>query len=94
MLRLFLCALVPAVAAFRASPVVATRHSHAARHAAPLLAEVKLDPAREKLVKGGLPQKFAERVSFQSSGQRIPDQEVKILECTPPHRTEASLTAD
>ena len=41
--------------------------------------EVRLDPAREKLIKGGLPQRFAERVSFQSSGQRIAGQEEMIL---------------
>ena len=42
-------------------------------------APVALDAAREKLIRGGLPQKFAERVSFQSSGQRIAGQEDEIL---------------
>ena len=80
-----LCALLPAVAGLRAAGL--TRPSHAAAAApraacavmAPKPKEVKLDPAREKLVKGGLPQKFAERVSFQSSGQRIAGQEEMIL---------------
>jgi hypothetical protein len=38
-----------------------------------------VDEARLKLIKGGLPQKFAERVSFQSSGQRQAGQEEEIL---------------
>ena len=42
------------------------------RTGAPRLA---VDEARLKLIKGGLPQKFAERVSFQSSGQRQAGQE-------------------
>ena len=75
-----LALLLPAAAAFRAS--VTRPHAAAVavpRAALPVLAETKLDPAREKLVKGGLPLKFAERVSFQSSGQRIAGQEDKIL---------------
>jgi hypothetical protein len=39
----------------------------------------ELDPERMKLVKGGLPQKFAERVSFQTSGQKQVGQEDDIL---------------
>ena len=46
------------------------------RTGAPRLA---VDEARLKLIKGGLPQKFAERVSFQSSGQRQAGQEEEIL---------------
>ena len=83
-----LCALLPAVAGLRAAGLA--RPSHAAAVAAPRAAcavmaptpkpkEVRLDPAREKLIKGGLPQRFAERVSFQSSGQRIAGQEEMIL---------------
>merc|ERR1719390_418533 len=58
-----LCALLPAVAGLRAAGLA--RPSHAAAAApraacavmAPKPKEVKLDPAREKLVKGGLPQR-------------------------------------
>ena len=39
----------------------------------------ELDPERMKLVKGGLPRKFAERVSFQTSGQKQVGQEDDIL---------------
>ena len=35
--------------------------------------------AREKLIKGGLPKKFAERVSFQTGGSRKAGQEEEIL---------------
>ncbi|KAL1522172.1 hypothetical protein AB1Y20_021811 [Prymnesium parvum] len=68
-------ALLPCAAAFR----VVAMTSHAgipARRASPQLA---LDEGRAKLIQGGLPQKFAERVSFQSSGQRIANQEDEIL---------------
>merc|ERR1719272_957304 len=83
-----LCALLQAATGLRAAGLA--RPPHAAAAAAPRSAcavmapklkakEVLLDPAREKLVKGGLPLKFAERVSFQSSGQRIVGQEEMIL---------------
>jgi len=65
---------VTALAAFgttRPLPLAANRAA-----AAPLMV---LDPAREKLVKGGLPVKFAERVSFQTSGQTVAGQEDEIL---------------
>ncbi|KAL3925877.1 MAG: hypothetical protein SGPRY_003546 [Prymnesium sp.] len=55
---------------------LAARAVAPASRAHPLLA---LDEAREKLVKGGLPLKFAERVSFQSGGQKLPNQEEDIL---------------
>jgi len=68
-------ALLPAAtAAFgisRAPPVSFAR----VRASVPLM----VDEARQKLIKGGLPTKFAERVSFQSSGQRIAGQEDEIL---------------
>lgn len=76
-LRILSVALVlflQSATAFRAPATPAP--SAGRRRAPPPLA---LDPAREQLVKGGLPLKFAERVSFQSSGQRIPDQEKMIL---------------
>ena len=40
---------------------------------------VARDAAREKLIKGGLPEKFADRVSFQSGGQKKAGQEDEIL---------------
>ena len=82
-----LCALLPASAvclsAGLARPpltaAAAPRAACAAMKTAQKPKELRLDPAREKLVKGGLPLKFAERVSFQSSGQRIAGQEEMIL---------------
>ena len=74
-LALAVVVALPSAAAFRAPSTLPPR-AVTRRRAPPPLA---LDPAREQLVKGGLPLKFAERVSFQSSGQRIPDQEKMIL---------------
>lgn len=73
MRTLALCVLLSNAHGFS---VVARTSLQSGRTAAPRLA---LDEAREKLVKGGLPQKFAERVSFQSSGQRVAGQEDEIL---------------
>ena len=81
-----LCTLLPAAAGLHAGlarpphvAAAAPRSACAVMKPAPKAKELKLDPAREKLVKGGLPLKFAERVSFQSSGQRIAGQEDMIL---------------
>ena len=82
-----LCVLLPTAAGLRAAGLArpslaaaaAPRAACAVMAPKPTPKEVKLDPAREKLVKGGLPVKFAERVSFQSSGQRIAGQEEMIL---------------
>jgi len=40
---------------------------------------LKLDPARQKLVKAGLPVKFASRVSYQTGGQKQTGQEDEII---------------
>ena len=87
-IALLLCALLQAATGLRAAGLARPPHAAAAtapRSACAVMApkrkakEVLLDPARAKLVKGGLPVKFAERVSFQSSGQRIAGQEEMIL---------------
>mmetsp|Transcript_21170 Transcript_21170/g.68238 ORF Transcript_21170/g.68238 Transcript_21170/m.68238 type:complete len:222 (-) Transcript_21170:730-1395(-) len=85
-------ALLIAVAAWRGAPTA--QLSWGAAAAAPRLAAPRAgsrpgprgsaiadgaDPARAKLIKGGLPQKFAERVSFQTGGAKKAGQEEEIL---------------
>uniref|UniRef100_A0A6V4TKD7 PSI-F n=1 Tax=Prymnesium polylepis TaxID=72548 RepID=A0A6V4TKD7_9EUKA len=70
------CALMlPAATAFQLAAPLPLTTTRAARHPAP----VALDEARQKLIKGGLPQRFAERVSFQTGGAKQVGQEEMIL---------------
>ena len=85
-------ALLIAVAAWRGAPTA--QLSWGAAAAAPRLAAPRAgsrpgprgsaiadgaDPARAKLIKGGLPQKFAERVSFQTGGAKKAGQEEILI---------------
>jgi hypothetical protein len=73
-----LCSALATASAFSATPWAARTPlvSSTIRQSHPHMA---LDEAREKLIKGGLPKKFAERVSFQSGGSKKAGQEEEIL---------------
>jgi hypothetical protein len=83
---LLLCALLSCATGFGVGPAPTRTPVDATRHRPVALFERKasgsagkLDEARAKLVKGGLPQKFADRVSFQTGGSKQVGQEEEIL---------------